>query len=809
MTRIRSFFLWAFAFLGASIFSFSATAQNWAAVGGIVAQDIAVGSNGTVWATGTNSTIYRLNGSTWQATPGAASRVAVEPNGDAWVINSGNEIFRYVANRNSWAKIAGDATDVGIGADGSVWIIGANQTQGGFDIYKWNGNGWTNIPGGAVRIAVDPRGNAWVVNNTNNVFSFNGSTFVQQPGRVKDIGIGANGAVWCTGPDDKIYQWNGSNWTLKSGAASSISVAPDGNAWVVNSGGEVFRTTDAATAAAASTSQVKTLYPRGQTAEYRMLQALKISPYTNTISLDNVPVLASIEPLGQALGSLGILAAEIYASQNNPDWTGDHLLGQISNSFSVRSGVSGILGVLVMHKVGQRATDRPSLALQRWATDLFYSMKVRNAKAILDQYQRWKVDPCTYRADGYIKPPDCNLGQSITEWYGKHHAPQDVLAKAGMKTVLPNNADAYASGVAIGLAAVTLGGASAAIASGLGVVVGSVTTVTGSTIPTLTALFAAFGRGAGSAAGIVAGTTAGTAAGTAGGNAAGIGAVSWAGVVAAPVAAAILVVVVGTMEGFRVVEAEKVEPMLKMRLGAAMTDPINIANVVADENMGNLFFMAFMESAQRGFTIAPPNVDGEVRFYCQAGYVSKFNLSYTLNGQTVTQTTRELPVGHEESFPIPFNATNIRVSGSYAAGTWKEFFNTALPRPTYMCYTSYGTVFEAKVKNDCPEVGNMTTQANQLTVTHGGGYVAWVKLTYTLNGRTVTPRDQQGLTLGWREVYDIPSGASNVKLEAWTSTGLAWEPWKKFVDRTWPQAPNECVKISGTTLNPSANSECK
>lgn len=810
MTRTKYSFLWLLMLISATAFSFSAFSQNWARIGGITARDIAVGSNGTVWATGTNSAIYRLNGTNWQTMPGLAERIAVDPRGEAWVINSSRQIYRYVTASNSWTLIQGNATDIGIGADGSVWIIGANQAEGGFDIYKWSGNGWNRVQGGAVRIAVDPRGNAWVVNNTNNVFTFNGSTFVQQPGAVQDIGIGANGTVWCTASDNQIYQWNGRNWALKTGLANNISVAPDGNAWVVNAGGEVFRTTDAATNATTATTSgngLQTLFPRGQTAEYRMLQALKISPYTNTISLDNVPTFASIEPLGQALGSLGLIAAEIYATEQKSNLTGDQLLGQISNNTSVRSSVNGILGFLVMTKLRERASDRASLALQQWATSVFYSIKVRNAKAILDQYQRWKADPCTYRAEGYIMPPDCNLGQSISEWYGKHHAPQDVLAKAGMKSVLPNNADAYASGMAVAVAGAAIGVAYAATISGVGIPVWTAATA-GSTAATMTSLYSAFGGTIG-ASSATAGAAGAGAAGTAGGSAGAIGGLSWAGVVAAPVAAAILSVVVGTIEGFRVVAEAQVEPMLKMRLGAAMTDPINIANVMADQNAASLFFMAFTESAQRGFVIPPVNVDGEVRFYCQAGYVSRFSLSYTLNGQTVTRTTRDLPVGHEESFPIPFNATNIRVSGNYLAGTWKEIFNTTLQRPTYICYTSYGTIFEARVKNDCPEVGNMATQANQLTVTHGGGYSAWIKLTYTLNGRTVTPIDQQGLTLGWRQVYDIPREASNIRLETWTSTGLAWEPWRKFVDRSWPQPPNECVKIFGTTLGPSSNNECK
>jgi|GEM_PF-1181488 hypothetical protein len=768
----------------------SAFSQNWTLVSGITAQDIAVGKNGSVWATGTNNAIYRWNGVSWQTMPGGAIRVAVDPNGDAWVVNAGDEIYKYLSASNSWERKPGSAKDIGIGAGGSVWIIGTGQVPGGYDIHKWNGNGWTKISGGALRIAVDSSGNAWVVNNSNNVFRYNGSTFVVQPGSVKDVGVGANGTVWCTGTDDRIYQWNGSNWTLKTGGARWISVAPDGNAWVVNAGGQVYRTTDAATSV-----QIKTLFPRGQTSEFRMLQALKIMPYTNTISLGGtVTSYAGLDPLGQAFGSLGLLAAEIYATQV-PASTGEQLLSQISSDASVRSKVTGILGTLVMVKVSQKATDPQSIALQRWATDLFYSVKVRSAKAILKEYQRWKADPCTYTAEGYTKPPDCALkGLNFTQWYGSHDAPQDILAKAGLKSVLPNNADAYASGTAIALAAVTMGAASAAVMSGLGTIVAStsVNTLGWPIILSLTSLHTAFG-GSGGMAGAAAGS---------------IGSVSWAGVVAAPVAAAILAVVVGTIQGFKVVEQAKVEPMLKMKLGAAMSEPINLANVMAETNSSNLFFMAFIESAQRSFIIPPANVDGEVRFYCQAGYVSNFRLSYTLNGQTVTKTTQDLSVGYEETFPIPYNATNIRVQGWYALGGWKELFNQTLARPTYICYTSYGTIVEPRFKTDCPEVGNMTTQANQLTVTHGGGYIAWIRLTYNLNGQPVTKLDKSNAAAGWREVFNIPTGSTSIKLEVWSQTGWIGEPWKKFVDKSWPQPPNECVKIFGTTLDPKSNSEC-
>lgn len=758
---------------------FTTLAQTWSLIQGITAKDIAVGKNGTVWATATNGAIYRWKDASWQTMPGVATNIAVDPDGNAWVVNAGGNIYKYLPANNTWEQKAGSAKDIGIGADGSVWVVGGSQVQGGYEIYKWNGNGWTKIPGGALRIAVDPSGNAWVVNNTGNVFKYNGTVFELKPGGLKDIGVGANGTIWCTGTDGSVYQWNGTDWTKKTGNATDISVSPDGNAWVVNGKGGVFKTTDAATSIL-----VRKIFARGETYEYRMLQALKVSPYTNTVSLTgSVPSYNGIDALGQAFGNLGLLAAEAYA-KDFPNATAESVLSDINNFPNIRKEVTGILGVLIMATIINNANDAQTAALKKWATDLYYSIKVRSAKAVLDEYQKWKSDPCTYTAEGYTKPPDCGLGDmNFSQWFGTHSAPQDIIAKAGLKLVLAKNTDAVANGITISVAVPVMAASVAAMTSGLGVATGEV--VAGAAVTT--SLNSVFG----------------------GVGAASVGGVSSVGIFTGPVLAAIVSIVVGTIEGFRVVEQAKVEPMLKMKLGAAISEPINIVNVLAEKNGASMFYLTYQESVLNGFLPTQPQVDGEVRFYCQAGFVTRFQLSYTLNGQTVTQKTNDLPVGHEESFPVPYNATNITVKGDYALAGWKELFTKNLDKPTYMCFTSYGTVFKPTYKTDCPEVGNMTTKANQLTLTQGGGYVAWFKLTYTQNGKTVTLIDDATLSLGWRKVYDIPADATNIRLIAKSKTGLLWSPWKLIVDKTWPTAPNECIKVYNTTLDPKYNNECK
>jgi hypothetical protein len=755
----------------------AAHAQNWQRITGITAQDIAVSKNGVVWATGTNNVIYKWNNSKWETIPGAASRIAVDTSGNAWVANANGDIYKYQSQTNDWSQAPGKAKDVAVGADGSVWIVGAYPTSGGYEIYKYNGSAWNKISGGAERIAVDPFGMPWITTTSNAIYQYNGASFVLKPGAAKDISVGSDGSIWCTNAGGSIFRWNGISWDTKSGAAANIGVAPDGNAWAVNANGEVWKTTDAAT-------KLVALFTRGGYYEYKMLQALRAQPYVDQVA----GPYSSLDPLGQALGRLSLKAAEIYASRY-PNATAESILADINNFSDRQQMVSGILGALIVNEVSRTFLSESEIlsvtTLKNWAASLYKSFKIRCAKSVLDQYKAWKNDPCSYQADGYTRPGDCGAGGvNIAPLFAGRTPPQDIIAKAGLKRVFGNNAAAIASCVAVGAAAAAMTAAGLSLATMLGNF--------GGIYFSLAATFGAEISQAGALAGA-------------------IGAGGWLSVAAAPVAAIILAVVVGTVEGIQVTEAEKVEPMLKMRLGAAMTENITLANVMADTTAVKMFYLAYMESAtQNHFKVTEPRVDGEARFFSQGGYASRFNLSYKVNGQAQTHTTSDLPVGQSETLAIPYNATDIKSEGYYLSGDWHRIYaDSSLLQPTYACFTTYGTVFEAKYKRDCPEVGNMTMPSHRLMITHAGAYVAWIRLTYQYNGQPITKLDKNDATSGWiMGITDIPTSATNIRLEAWSATGWVGEPWKKIIDLTWATAPGECIKLLGTTLAPTWNDEC-
>ena len=45
--------------------------------------------------TASNGTIWEYNGTSFQQIPGLASRIAVDPNGNAWVVTATGSIYRY------------------------------------------------------------------------------------------------------------------------------------------------------------------------------------------------------------------------------------------------------------------------------------------------------------------------------------------------------------------------------------------------------------------------------------------------------------------------------------------------------------------------------------------------------------------------------------------------------------------------------------------------------------------------------------------------------------------------------------------
>ena len=208
-----------------------------------------MGANGKLWIIGANKQpggygIYRWDRK-WRKIKGSATRISVDPKGNAWIVNKLGSVFSH--DGRVWRPIKGPkAYDIGVGANGAVWIIGGKKEAGGFGIYRLDRKGWKKIRGSASRVAVGPKGKAWIVNNKGAVFRYNGKRWLDVKGlKAKDIGVGAGGHVWAVGGQKvtggyQVWTLIKNRWKKYSGGLANIAVGPKGRPVGINTGNKIF-----------------------------------------------------------------------------------------------------------------------------------------------------------------------------------------------------------------------------------------------------------------------------------------------------------------------------------------------------------------------------------------------------------------------------------------------------------------------------------------------------------------------------------------------------------------------------------------
>ncbi len=203
---------------------------------GIAAVSLAIGPEGTVYATTAERQLFWLDPRErqWKPATGIAAAVAVGPAGTPWIIGERNdlqvstaftaEIDALVAARTTQAAapppvfsipppaastlptsnrpllyttIAGAFADVGIGPEGNVFAAGSD---GGLYCFSNPDNRFMLASAGSARrVAVASGGIPWVVNSLGQVSFFGGTGWTMVPGfRADDIAVGQDGRVYAT-----------------------------------------------------------------------------------------------------------------------------------------------------------------------------------------------------------------------------------------------------------------------------------------------------------------------------------------------------------------------------------------------------------------------------------------------------------------------------------------------------------------------------------------------------------------------------------------------------------------------------------
>lgn len=247
----------------------SSQAAQWRPISGVAT---AVGANarGDLWVISNVQRLgpraFRLQSGEWRDANESGARIAVDPSGNAWVVQSNGSIFRYTGAQ--WEAVPGSAMDIAVGANGAVWIIGSDQSiaraqittpapvkpatqtrtkspQTPARVASTPQYQWQKVPGAGVRIAVDPQGNPWVVNSAGQVFHYTASGWIQFPVAARGVAVGPDGVVYLVGTTQAsdgfgILRSQGQNWVNDGVDGEEIAAGAAGVAYVVKVSGNTL-----------------------------------------------------------------------------------------------------------------------------------------------------------------------------------------------------------------------------------------------------------------------------------------------------------------------------------------------------------------------------------------------------------------------------------------------------------------------------------------------------------------------------------------------------------------------------------------
>lgn len=286
-----------------SIIPKAPTAPAWQQLPGR-ASAISVGPNGSVWSLGVTPVpggfgVYHWDPSnwTWNAIPGGAVRLAVDSEGNPWIVNSAGNILHW--DGTAWRQLPGVAGDLALNLNDSLWIVstitssGTGCPQSGCgtsdpltagignsvagptlkcapitcegSIYNRVRGTWQQVPGKANRIAVDSNNHPWAVSASGMVSYYAplptcglcvptptpgpGSWMTLPPPAAQALAIAQRDGttqdeVWAIGLDGNLLRWNWDTnlWDVTQDVVPAIAIAasPSGNPWVVNTDGTIY-----------------------------------------------------------------------------------------------------------------------------------------------------------------------------------------------------------------------------------------------------------------------------------------------------------------------------------------------------------------------------------------------------------------------------------------------------------------------------------------------------------------------------------------------------------------------------------------
>ena len=213
------------------------------------AQDISIGIDGSVYSIQSDGQLLRWSNQQNQflAFPGILARVAVDPFGLPWGINSQNKVFRII--NSQWQEVQGvTANNIAIGSRGGIYITSLSDTIYRFNVITGRFEKVNRLFG--QNLAVDPDGNLWLIRSGGGIFFCVETHCQSRPGiQGQDIAVGPDGSIFATSTNNELFRFQEENsglstafkWVKQRRFVSQVSVGPQGFPWVIDSSDKVLR----------------------------------------------------------------------------------------------------------------------------------------------------------------------------------------------------------------------------------------------------------------------------------------------------------------------------------------------------------------------------------------------------------------------------------------------------------------------------------------------------------------------------------------------------------------------------------------
>jgi len=194
----------------------------------------AIGRGGEVWH-------WRQDSGDWGHFSGQLARIAVAPDGHPWGLAPDGAVLRH--NGLWWENLEKRGRDLAVDGNGEVWVILADT---GIARYNARRGDWDNLPGQGRRIAVEPGGRPWLLGENGEIRRLQGKDWVSLPGSARELAAGPAG-VHILDPHGQLWQWQEEAGRWEALAAPDnlavLAVGAAGNLWAATADGAIYTTT--------------------------------------------------------------------------------------------------------------------------------------------------------------------------------------------------------------------------------------------------------------------------------------------------------------------------------------------------------------------------------------------------------------------------------------------------------------------------------------------------------------------------------------------------------------------------------------